>query len=184
MEKKTITVHDKTFELYISASEIAARVAELGKNISGDFRDKNPVLICILNGAFIFAADLARALDIECEISFTKLSSYSGLKSSGEVTVILGLDISVEGRHVIIVEDIVDTGITMNRFLKQINLLKPASVEIAACFIKSESIIDPVEVKYAGFNITDRFIIGYGLDYNGHGRNRADVYLLKSSELK
>ncbi len=181
MNKKTITAHDKTFELYITASEIAERVVELGKNISKDYKDKNPVLLCILNGAFVFAADLARTLDIDCEISFTKLSSYKGLKSSGDVKVILGLDIIVEGRHVIIVEDIVDTGITMNRFLKQINLQKPASVEIAACFVKSESIIDPVEIKYTGFIIPDRFIIGYGLDYNGHGRNWQDIYSVKDA---
>ena len=174
-----MSTHDKNFELYISASEIATRVAELGKNITKDYSDKNPILVCILNGAFVFAADLARALDIDCEISFTKLSSYSGLKSTGEVAVILGLDISVEGRHLIIVEDIVDTGITMNRFLKQVNLLKPASVEVAACFVKRDSIIDPVEIKYSGFNISDRFIIGYGLDYNGLGRNLPDVYGLK-----
>ncbi len=178
MPLQIVHAHDKTFELYMSKKEIAARVKNLGKKISDDYRDKNPLLLCILNGAFVFAADLARAMDINCEISFTKLSSYNGLKSSGEVTTILGIDIPVQGRHVIIVEDIVDTGITLNRFLRQLASQSPASIKIAACFIKTEAIIEPVEIHYLGFKIPNKFIIGYGLDYNGLGRNWGDVYTL------
>lgn len=179
MKKKTINAYDKTFEIFISKKEIAERVKILGKNISKDYRDKNPLLLCILNGAFVFSADLVRALNINCNVSFTKLASYSGLKSSGKVTTILGIDTPIKGRHVIIVEDIVDSGVTMNRLLKQLALESPASVTIAACFMKTEALIEPVEVKYLGFDIPNKFIIGYGLDYDGLGRNWSDVYVLK-----
>lgn len=180
MNKLQVSAHDKIFELYISEKKIAQRVRTLGKQISDDYRDKNPLFLCVLNGAFVFAADLARAVDIDGEFSFTKLSSYAGLKSSGEVSTILGLDMPVTGRHVIVVEDIVDTGVTMSRFLKQLEKESPASVAIASCFVKSEAVIEQVTVKYQGFDIPNKFIIGYGLDYDGLGRNWKSVYVLKS----
>jgi|SRR6185312_4723067 len=173
-----IRVHDKNFRPYISAEEIGKKVAELAGMLNRDYQDKHPVFIAILNGSFIFAADLFRALSIDAEISFIKLASYKGTKSSGQVISSIGLDMEIFGRHVVIIEDIVDTGKTLNVFLPQLRHQQPLSLKIVALLHKPEATVYPMKVDYSGFEIPDKFVVGYGLDYNGLGRNNAAIYQL------
>ena len=144
--------------------------------INRDYVGKRPLLLGVLNGSFMFVAELMRNLEIECEISFVKLSSYQGTNSTGVVREVLGLAESIAGRDVIIVEDIVDTGYTMQSMLETLGTREPASIEIASLFVKPERLKVPVDVKYSVFTIPDRFIVGYGLDYDGLGRNLPHVY--------
>jgi len=174
----TIRVHDKDFKSYISAEDIRKKVAELAGMLNRDYQDKHPVFIAILNGSFIFAADLFRELTIDAEISFIKLASYKGTKSSGQVISSIGLDTELFGRHVVIIEDIVDTGKTLNVFLPQLQHQQPLSLKIVALLHKPEAAVYPMKVDYTGFEIPDKFVVGYGLDYNGLGRNNAAIYQL------
>ena len=176
IENQFITVHNKSFKPMISAQTIADRVAVIGQQITKDYAGKKPLLLSILNGAYMFAADLSRAIDTDLELTFVKLSSYKGTSTTGKVTTVLGLDTDLKGRHIIIVEDIVDTGNTLHNFFKELDKEEPASVEIAACFHKPEALEHPLSIKYLGFEIPNRFIVGYGLDYDGLGRNLPDVY--------
>jgi hypoxanthine phosphoribosyltransferase len=173
-----LRIHDKNFKPYISAEEIRKKVSALAEQLNLDYRGKRPVFIAILNGSFIFAADLFRELTIEAEISFIKLASYKGTKSSGHVITSIGLDTEIFGRHVVIIEDIVDTGKTLSEFLPQLQHQQPASLKIVALLHKPEARAYPVQVDYAGFEIPDKFVVGYGLDYNGLGRNTAAIYQL------
>ncbi len=175
---ETIRIHDKTFQPYLTAAEIAEKVALLARQISEDYRDKNPLFLAILNGSFIFAADLFRQLTIPAEISFIKLVSYRGTKSSGQVITSIGLDETLFGRDVVILEDIVDTGRTLTEFLPQLAHHQPASLKIVALLHKPEAAAFPLKVDYTGFSIPDKFVVGYGLDYNGHGRNTPAIYQL------
>ena len=176
IENQFITVHDKTFKPMISAQMIAERVANIGQQITKDYSGKKPLLLSNLNGGYMFAADLSRAIDTDLELTFVKLSSYKGTSTTGKVTTVLGLDTDLKGRHIIIVEDIVDTGNTLHNFFKELDKEEPASVEIAACFHKPEALEHPLSIKYLGFEIPNHFIVGYGLDYDGLGRNLPDVY--------
>ena len=178
IENQLVKAHDKSFRPMISAQTIAERVEIVGKQISEDYCGKKPLLLAILNGAYMFAADLSRAIHTDLELTFVKLSSYKGTSTTGNVTTVLGLDTTLRGRHIIIVEDIVDTGNTLHNFLKELDKEEPASVEIAACFLKPTALQHPLSIKYLGFEIPDHFIIGYGLDYDGLGRNLSDVYEL------
>src|SRR5664279_3357944 len=175
---KSVRIHDKTFRSYISEEAIREKVVELAVFLNRDYKDKNPIFIAILNGAFIFAADLFKSLTIDAEISFIKLASYKGMKSSGQVITAIGLDIELFNRHVVILEDIVDTGKTLHEFLPQLWHQQPASIKIVALLHKQEAAVYPVKVDYAGFQIPDKFVVGYGLDYNGLGRNTASIYQL------
>ena len=175
-ENQLVTAHGKTFRPMISAQSIAERVSAIGEQITKDYCDKKPLLLAILNGAYMFAADLSRAVHTDLELTFVKLSSYKGTSTTGKVTTVLGLDTNLRGRHIIIVEDIIDTGKTLHNFLKELEKEEPASVEIAACFHKPTALQHPLSIKYLGFEIPDNFIIGYGLDYDGLGRNLADIY--------
>ncbi|HEX4849628.1 MAG TPA: hypoxanthine phosphoribosyltransferase, partial [Puia sp.] len=166
-----ILVHDKFFEPYLSAESIGEKVKSLADQINRDYEDKKPLFIAILNGSFVFAADLFKKLTIEAEISFIKLASYKGTKSSGHVITAIGLDIDLYGRHVVILEDIVDTGKTLHEFLPQLHHQQPASLKIVALLYKPQAVIYPVTVDYIGFSIPNKFVVGYGLDYNGLGRN-------------
>ena len=171
-----IKLHDREFVKTISNEEIVAEVKRVAAAINRDYAGKRPLLLGVLNGCFMFAAELMRNLELECEISFVKLSSYQGVDSTGSVREVQGLSEPVEGRDVIIVEDIVDTGLTMKNMLETLALGNPASVEIASLFVKPSRLQVPVDVKYGVFTIPDRFIVGYGLDYDGLGRNLPDVY--------
>lgn len=171
-----IQVGDLSFVPYLSQSDIQARISELGAHISLDFEGKVPVFIPVLNGAFMFAADLLKKITVPCELSFVKVASYHGAQSSGEVDEILGLTVDIRDRHVILVEDIVDTGLTMDQILKNFKQFQPASLSVASLFVKPDALKVDVPIAYRGFDIENKFIVGYGLDYNGLGRNLPDVY--------
>jgi len=169
-------VLDLTFTDYLSAKTIADRVAILGAQINEDFGDKNPLFLCILNGSFMFASDLYKHISTPSEISFVKLASYKGTTSTGTVVNMIGLDKDLFNRHVVIIEDIVDTGKTLFEFLPTIEHQQPASISICTLLQKPEALKHDVAVKYVGFAIPNKFVIGYGLDYNGYGRNLPEIY--------
>ncbi len=173
-----IQVLDKKFQPYIKAQQIQEQVADLAKQINEDYAEKRPLFIAILNGSFMFASDLFKELIIEAEICFIKLASYKGTKSTGNVITSIGLDVSLKNRHVIIVEDIVDTGKTLNEFLPQLMNQQPASLKIAALLHKPEALVYPLTIDYLGFNVPNKFLLGYGLDYDGLGRNLKEIYQL------
>jgi len=175
---RNIRVHDKEFEPYLSAEQIAGRIQDMAKKIDKDYTGKKPLFIAILNGSFIFAADLFKALSIEAEICFIKLASYKGTKSSGQVITAIGMDIDLIDRHVIILEDIVDTGKTLSAFLPQLHHQQPASLKIAALLHKPDATVYPIPIDYLGFSIPNKFVVGYGLDYDGLGRNIREIYQL------
>ncbi len=174
----TITVHDKNFEPYLSAEEINSRIKFIAHQLNTDYSDKRPLFIAILNGSFIFAADLFKELTIDAEICFIKLASYKGSKSTGHVITAIGLDMDIFGRDVVIVEDIVDTGKTLHEFLPQLHHQQPASLKIVALLHKPQATVFPMHIDYLGFSIPDKFVVGYGLDYDGLGRNIPEIYRL------
>ena len=174
----TIQVHDKAFEPYLTAEAINERIRKIAEQINEDYDGKNPLFIAILNGSFMFASDLFKAISIEAEICFIKLASYKGTKSSGHVITAIGLDIDLIGRHVIVLEDIVDTGKTLSEFLPQLEHQQPASMRIAALLHKPEATVYPITVDYLGFSVPNKFLLGYGLDYDGLGRNIPSIYKL------
>jgi hypoxanthine phosphoribosyltransferase len=174
----TIRVHDKQFEPYLTANEINARIKILAKQLDKDYAGKKPLFIAILNGSFIFAADLFKELTMDAEICFIKLASYKGTKSSGQVITAIGLDTDLFGRDVVIVEDIVDTGKTLSEFLPQLHHQQPASMKIVALLHKPEATVFPIPIDYLGFSIPNKFVVGYGLDYDGLGRNIREIYKL------
>jgi hypoxanthine phosphoribosyltransferase len=173
-----IRVHDKQFEPYINASTIAGRIKEIAGELNKDYSDKKPLFIAILNGSFMFAADLFKELAIDAEICFIKLASYKGTKSTGHVLTAIGLDMDLFGRDVVIVEDIVDTGKTLSEFLPQLHHQQPASLKIVALLHKPEATVFPITIDYLGFSIPNKFVVGYGLDYDGLGRNIPEIFKL------
>lgn len=173
-----IRVHDKTFKPYLTATEIQDAVRRIAAEIERDHAGNNPLFIAILNGSFIFAADLFRNLRMPAEICFIKLASYKGTRSTGNVITSIGLDHDVFNRDVIIVEDIIDTGKTLSQFLPQLEHQQPRSLRICALLHKKEATRYPVEISYLGFTIPDKFVVGYGLDYDGHGRNIPEILQL------
>lgn len=177
---KQVSYEGLTFEPYIKRSTIDARVKALGEQITRDYAGKSPLFICVLNGAFPFASDLFRACEeINAEIAFIRLKSYEGTGSTGVVKEILGLNDNIEGRDLIIVEDIVDTGHTITRLVKQLSEKNPASIKVATLLFKPEALEENVSPDYVGFTIPKKFIIGFGLDLNGLARNLNDIYILK-----
>lgn len=173
-----VKIKDKTFKTSISEQEIKQRVKALGQQISKDMSGKNPLFLGVLNGSFIFAADLMREITIPCEISFVKLASYQGITSTGKVHEVLGINEDLTGRTVIIVEDIVDTGRTMKQMIESLGTRNPASVHICSLFVKPEKLQEPLDIEYAAFSIPNDFIVGYGLDYDQQGRQLKEIYTL------
>ena len=173
-----IHIHDKQFQPYISQEAIADKIQEIAHELEKDYEGKIPLFIAILNGSFMFASDLFKVLNIPAEICFIKLASYKGTKSSGHIVTSIGLDIDLFGRDVIILEDIIDTGKTMSQFLPQLFHQQPASLKICALLHKPEATIYPTTIDYRGFIIPDKFVVGYGLDYDGLGRNIKEIYQL------
>lgn len=178
----SVIAHDLRFDLFISEAEIAARIAILAQTINQDYANQHPIFIGVLNGGFIFTADLVRACDLACEVHFVKLSSYEGMNSTGTIKTSLGLDVNIENRPIIIVEDIVDTGNTMHHFIANLKKEKPASIAIATLLLKPEALQHELQLDYVGFEIANKFVIGYGLDYDELGRNLKSIYQLETSE--
>jgi hypoxanthine phosphoribosyltransferase len=176
--KSTIQIHDKHFEVFIEKNVIEHRISELGSQINQDYEGKRPLFLAILNGSFMFAAELMKSVTVACEITFLRVSSYQATESSGKVHQILGLLENIEGRDVIVVEDIVDTGLTMIEIKSQLLAQNPASLSITTLFQKPEALRQPIDIQYIGFEIENKFVLGYGLDYDGLGRNLGDLYVL------
>ena len=173
-----IQVNDKSFEPYLTAAQIDVEVQRLAGEINKDYAGKKPLFIAILNGSFMFASDLFKALTIECEICFIKLASYKGTKSTGQVITSIGLDAILTNREVIILEDIVDTGKTLSEFLPQLENQQPQSLKIVALLHKPEATTHPLKIDYLGFEVPNKFLLGYGLDYDGYARNLKEIYTL------
>ncbi|MGI4751940.1 MAG: hypoxanthine phosphoribosyltransferase [Janthinobacterium lividum] len=181
MNPETVTVADKTFKIMISAETIAERINVLGEQIKQDFTDKKPVLIGILNGCFLFMADLVKQIEIPCEIAFMKVSSYhGGMESQRIIMEDYDLKMDVLGRHLIIIEDIVDTGTTMRFIVDKLNARNPASITIATLLYKPDAVEQQLDLKYVAFEIENKFVVGYGLDYKGLGRNLNEIYQVVS----
>jgi hypoxanthine phosphoribosyltransferase len=179
--KPIVTLKDKQFVVKISAAEIQSKVAEMGAAINRDYQGKKPIVVGVLTGAALFAVDLFRHLEMECELTFIRVSSYNGgMLSSGQVSNVIGLKENIEGRDVIIVEDIVDTGETAVHLLSELQKHKPASLKLATALFKPSALKHSIRPDYVGFEVAPDFLVGYGLDYDGLGRNLNDIYVLKS----
>ncbi len=175
----TITVHDKEFVPFIAEETIINKVNELAAKLNRDYEGKKPLFIAVLNGSFMFAADLFKAVTIEAEICFIKLASYKGTQSTGNVITAIGLDVAVTGRHVIILEDIIDTGKTLHTFLPQLENQRPLSLKVAVLLHKPDAQTFPVNIDYICITIPNKFVLGYGLDYDGLGRNIKEIYQIR-----
>ena len=173
-----VTILDKTFETSIPEAEILERVKRVAEQINKDMAGKNPLFLAVLNGSFIFAADLMRFINIPSEISFVKLASYEGTTSTGEIKEVIGLNEDISGRDVIIVEDIVDTGSTMKRMLETLGTRNPRSLHICTLLLKPGKLAVPLNVEYVAMEIPNDFIVGYGLDYDQQGRSLRYIYTL------
>ncbi|MDY0103283.1 MAG: hypoxanthine phosphoribosyltransferase [Lentimicrobium sp.] len=174
--KKKIKVRDKEFAIYLTAEEIDKAVEKVATAINNDLKGKVPLFLVVLNGAFMFASDLLKKIDLENNISFVKLSSYTGTRSSQVVRELIGLNEVVKGRSVVILEDIIDTGLTMKRMLEILHQQEAADVKIATLVFKPGAFSGDYPIDYVGLDIPNDFILGYGLDYDGFGRNLPDIY--------
>ncbi|MDD4199660.1 MAG: hypoxanthine phosphoribosyltransferase [Paludibacter sp.] len=173
---QTIQIHDKKFVLSIKEDEIQAAVRRVGEAINRDLAETNPLFICVLNGAFMFAGDLMKIVNFPCEITFVKLSSYEGIYTSGNVKEVIGLNESVVNRNIVVVEDIVDTGITMEKIIGSLQAKGAKSIKVATFLQKPEALQRDIKVDYVAMKIPNQFIVGYGLDYDGYGRNLKEIY--------
>ncbi len=176
----SIQILDKTFVPYLSETAIQEKITELADQLNKDYAGKRPIFLSILNGSFLFTADLFKQITIEAEVSFIKLASYKGTSSTGNVITAIGLDANIKDRHIIILEDIIDTGKTLHHYLPQLDQMQPASVKIAVLLDKKEALQYPVKIDYACFEIPNKFVVGYGLDYDGLGRNSKAIYQLQA----
>lgn len=171
-----ITIDGINFKKHIDETDIVEKINQISHKINSDYKDKEPIFIVILNGSFMFASDLVKRFSGHCQLAFVKLSSYDNLESSGKVKEVYGLDIDINGKDVIIVEDIVDTGLTLEYFISKLHEHKPKSVRIATLLLKPDSFNNHFPVDYVGFSVPNDFIVGYGLDLNGYGRNFPHIY--------
>lgn len=176
----TVTIKDKTFKISIPEAEIMKHIDEVAERINQDMAGKNPLLLAVLNGSFIFAADLMRRITIPCEISFVKLASYQGTTSTGKVTEVIGINEDLTGRTIVIVEDIVESGLTIKRMIETLGTRNPESVHICTLLLKPDRLKVPLDIEYVAMRIPNDFILGYGLDYDQQGRNLKDIYTLVS----
>ena len=174
--EKQVRLKDKTFRLYKSETEIISAIRHIANQINDDYIGKRPLLVPVLNGSFMFASDLMKELKLDCELSFVKAVSYVGTESSGKLHTLIGLNENVEGRHVIILEDIVDSGHTLSRIIPSITQHQPASLKVASLLFKPHALKVDLTIDYVGIEIPNEFIVGYGLDYDGLGRNLRDIY--------
>lgn len=174
----TVQVKDKVFKPYLTEQQILAKIDELAARINRDLEGQNPLFICVLNGAFMFASDLMKKVHIDCEIAFIRLKSYEGTSSTGVTKEILGLVDNIEGRTVVLIEDIVDTGRTLVKLYESLHKMNPKSISTAVLLFKPEAVECDVTLDYVAFEIPNDFIVGYGLDYDGYGRNLNDIYVI------
>ena len=172
----TIHIKDKTFAISIPEADILREVERVAQEINRDLADKNPLFLSVLNGSFMFTADLMKRITIPCEVSFVKLASYQGIATTGQVKEVIGINEDLTGRTVVIVEDIVDTGLTMQRLLESLGTRRPKEIHIATLLVKPDKLKVDLDIEYAAMRIPNDFIVGYGLDYDGLGRNFKDIY--------
>ncbi|WP_040669752.1 hypoxanthine phosphoribosyltransferase [Nitritalea halalkaliphila] len=177
-----IQILDKSFVPYLSKETLQERIQSLGAEISADYAGKPLCVLAVLNGAFMFCSDLVKEITIPMELQFIKIASYAGTRSTGEVSELLGLSTSLKGKEILIVEDIVDTGLSMQYLLASMAKEAAASIRICSLLVKPEALQHPVDIHYTGFEIPKKFVVGYGLDYNGFGRNIGEIYQLKEDE--
>lgn len=179
MNPNEVEIHDKKFKIFITRDEIRSRVKEMAWQISKDYKGKEPIFVPVLNGSFMFTADLVRACKFDSELMFVGINSYEGMESTGEVSINYGLDgIRLKGKDLIIVEDIIDTGTTLSYFIEKIKEYEPASIAVVALLHKPNAIRFDIPLDYIGYRIPNAFVVGYGLDYDGLGRTLPDVYQL------
>ena len=174
-----IRLLDKTFVPYLSEDELLIRIREVAEQIHSDYGNENVLFLSVLNGSFMFTSDLMKCLDGGVELSFIKLSSYDGLESTGKVYELIGLNQNVQGKHIVVIEDIVDTGLTVQRVINMLELQNPLSVEVCTLLYKPQAYKGDEAPKYYGFEIPNKFVVGYGLDYKEIGRNLKEIYQLK-----
>jgi hypoxanthine phosphoribosyltransferase len=178
MEQAIVKVHDKHFEPFISEDKIQIEVSRIAREMNRKLARKDPIFLGILNGAFMFASDLYKQLSFPCQITFLKLASYSGTQSTGTVKQLIGINRDLKDRVVVVLEDIVDTGVTLETIIRQLSGYQPAEIRVATFLHKPEATIKKVELDYVGLEIPNDFILGYGLDYDGYGRNFKEIYRL------
>ncbi|MBC6607177.1 hypoxanthine phosphoribosyltransferase [Hymenobacter sp. BT188] len=176
MPQSVISLHNKQFAPYLTSEQLADAVRELAARLNADYATKTPLFVAVLNGSFMFASDLLKELSIDCEISFVKMASYEGTSSTGAVKELLGLREDVQGRHLVVLEDIVDTGHTIRALLDTLGGKNPASLEVACLLIKPDCLQHKLDIRYPALSIPNDFVVGYGLDYDGLGRNYPDLY--------
>ena len=174
---KKIRLHNKDFEVYLPAEKIRARLYELATRLNNELLDKDIVFLGILNGAFIFAADLVRLVNLPCSVSFAKLASYQGDTSTGKIHELIGVAENLEGKCVVVIEDIIDTGLSMDHLVELLKSKNPSEIHIATLLFKEEAHVGINKPDYTGFVIPNRFVVGYGLDFDGKGRNLEDIYI-------
>jgi len=178
MDSKIVQVHDKFFEPFIDEEAIQKEVSRVAHEMNRDLAAKDPIFLGILNGAFMFASDLYKQLDFPCQITFLKLASYSGTQSTGSVKQLIGINRDLKDRVVVVLEDIVDTGVTLETIIRQLSGYEPAEIRVATFLHKPEATVKEVKLDYVGMEIPNNFILGYGLDYDGYGRNFREIYQL------
>lgn len=171
-------IKDKPFKVYLTVDQIGAAVSEIAERINLELENKSPLFVIVLNGAFMFASDLLKKITIDCGLSFVKVSSYEGLSSTNRVKQLIGLDEDISGRTVVIIEDIVDTGVTIENIINYLLPKNPSDVRVATLLHKPDALIRNVKLDYVGIEVENKFLVGYGLDYDGEGRNLQDIYIL------
>jgi hypoxanthine phosphoribosyltransferase len=174
---ENIKIRDREFKLFITGEKINSVIQEMAAKISSDLKDKDPLFVCVLNGAFMFASELIKSLDfVESEITFVKMASYRGTHSTGFIRQLIGLNEVIEGRTVVILEDIVDSGSTIENIIHQLKEMNPGEIRIATLLFKPAAVLKEIQLDYVGIEIPNDFIVGFGLDYDGYGRNLKDIY--------
>ena len=174
--KEIVTIKDKNFKKFIAFQEIKSSIKWIAEKINAELKDENPIFVAVLNGSFMFAGELMKEVSISSEITFVRLSSYCGIASTEKVKEVLGLDESIENRTVVVVEDIVDTGNTMVALKAELNKHNPKAIKIATLLLKPDALKNDIDIDYVALEIPNDFIVGYGLDYDGYGRNLKDIY--------
>jgi hypoxanthine phosphoribosyltransferase len=180
---ESVQLADKSFQSFISASQINKKIKLLSAQINKDYAGKKPIFVAILNGSFMFCSDLLKQIELECKVSFLKLSSYDGMSTTGNVRQLIGLNEDIKGQDLIVLEDIMDTGLTLAAILKELAILQPSSIQVCTLLYKPAANQTNYVPSYIGFEVGNEFLVGYGLDYNGLGRNLPEIYQYKSLEL-